>query len=118
MVNTFTTSGAVALKAGAGVSTALVDADYNSFINQAESYINVLTRVNYTNTYSSLDADKKLILDDAASSHAAIAAINYDMSGYPSLAVAQTTLDVNYTRLNDAMKLLKDKQHTDFLDTV
>ena len=37
------------------------------------------------------------------------------MSGYTSRAEAQTMLDVNYTRLTDAINQLKEKYTTDFI---
>lgn len=90
--------------------------DVEEFINQAESFINVSTRINYSDTYSTLNTDVKRILEDAASSHAAMAIINYDMGSYNTLAEAQTMLDLNYTRLKDAMRLLDEKKHTNFID--
>lgn len=112
-------SGAVLMKAGskhnAKFSGANSDALIDPLINQAESYINVATGVNFSDTYATLNADVKKILEDAASSHAAIAVINHDMSGYISRTEAQTMLNVNYTRLNDIIKLLKEKKGTDFV---
>lgn len=104
------------LKAGANVSAALTSANWNEFISQAESYLNNVTRINFSDTFAALNADVKDILEDACGSHAAMAGIQYDMSGYTSRAEAQTMLDVNYTRLQDAIKLLKDKKHTDFMN--
>ncbi len=116
MTETFTNSGIVKLKAGANVSTAITATQYTELINEAESYINTVTRVNYTDTYSTLNADVKKILDDAASSHAAVGAIQYDMSGYTSRAEAITILNSNYTRFQQAIAVLKDKQATDFIN--
>ena len=116
MTETFCDKAAVQLKAGANVSSSITDGQFTQLINQAESYINVATRINYTDTYSGLNADVKKILEDAASSHAATGAINYDMSGYTSRAEAQTMLNLNWARLSAAIKLLKDKKSTDFIN--
>ena len=107
MTVTMCDSGTVKLKAGANVNTDLDDDQYTELINQAESYINTATRINYTDTYAALNDDVKKILEDAASSHAAVGAINYDMSGYTSRAEAQTMLDVNWAKVEQAIKLLK-----------
>lgn len=110
MTETICDSGAVKLKAGANAPT-LTAAQYTQLINQAESFINVITGVDYVSGYAGLtDVDKK-ILEDAASSHAAMGVINYDMSGYTSRAEAQTMLDVNYSRFFDAIELIKDKKY-------
>lgn len=114
-------SGAVIKKAGANVSTAIISgwltaSEFENWIAQAESFINVATRTNYSDTYAALNTDVQKILEDAASSHAAIQAINYDMSGYTSRAEAQVMLDVNWARLAEAIKLLRDKKSTDFIN--
>jgi hypothetical protein len=115
MTETLCDKAAVQLKAGTNVNSTITDGQYTQLINQAESYINAVTRVNWVDVYAALDADLKKILEDAASSHAALGAINFDMSGYTSRAEAQTMLDVNYTRLTDAINQLKEKYTTDFI---
>lgn len=116
MTETMCDSGAVKLKAGVNVSTSLTAAHYTQLINQAESMINVLTRINYTDTYGTLNDDVKKILEEACACWAAMSAINYDMSVYTSRIEAQTMLDVNYAKFREQIKLLKEKQHTDFVD--
>lgn len=109
-------SGAVLAKAGKHHSlsgAAFID---TLFIPQAISYISTVSRINFSGAYAAFDADVKRILEDAISSKAAISVINYDMSGYTSRAEAQTMLDVNYTIMTDAIKLLKDKEYTDFIE--
>lgn len=115
MTETFCDSGAVKLKAGSNLPT-LTAAQYTQLINQAESYINVLTKVNYTDTYSGLDADLKMLLEEACSNIAAIYTIQYDMSGYTSRAEAQTMLNVLWDRVDKGIELLKEKQNTDFIN--
>lgn len=118
MTETFCNSGAVKLKAGANVSSSLTAANYTTLINQAEDYINVACKIpgiDLITRFSSLNADVKLIMEDACSSKAALAAIAYDMSGYTNQAEAQALLDVNYTIFSDCMVLLKEKPYTDFI---
>ena len=116
MTETLCDSGAVKLKAGTNVAT-LTAAQYTQLINQAEGYINSVTRVNWNDVYSTLDADVKQVLEDAASSKAAVGAINYDMSGYTSKAEAITMLNVNFQILQDAIRELKeDKVRKQILD--
>lgn len=118
MTETFCTSGAVKLKAGANRpndDTVLIDTDYTALINQAENFFNGVMRLDLVASYGTLPDDKKKILEDGASSHAAMAVINYDMGGYTSRAEAQTMLDVNNNRVTEAIKLLKEKAVTDFI---
>ncbi len=109
------TSGAVVLKAGKN-AVILPDADYTTFINQAESRINAVTRINYSDSYSGLNVDVAKILEDACSSLAAIPVINYDMSVYTSPSEAVAMINVNLDIINKSFALLKDKKYTDFIN--
>ena|SRR3990167_2332966 len=115
MTTTLCLSGAVVLKAGNFVSTALTDSNYTMLINQAESFIAASTRTDWVSLYSTLNTDKKKILEDAASSHAAVSAIAFNLSLYPTTAQAQTMLNVNYARLFDCIQLLKEEAVYDFI---
>lgn len=114
MVETFCTSGTVKSKAGKNVSVDITGAEYTEWINQAESAINIVTGVDYTATYATLTASKQKILEDGASSYAAMTAISYNPNAW-SLRTAQTKLDANWTRYVEIVKLLKEKKNTDFL---
>ena len=120
MVDTgiFATTAEVIRKAGANASSvSATEAYINDYITQAESYINAVTRINYSDSYSSLNVDKKAILKEAASNIAAMYVIEYDMSGFASLAEAQTMLNVLWDRAEKAINLLKEKPHTDFVSS-
>ena len=118
MTVTLATSGAVKLKAGANRptdDTVITATQYDTLINESESYVNSLTGVNWIDIYASLNVDAKYILEDAVSSHAALSVINYDMSGYTSRTEAQTMLNVNYARFKDAVDALKEKKVSDWI---
>ena len=117
MTTTFCNSGHVKLKAGANVSTALTDANYTTFINHAESFINDAVKIEGVDMvagYAALPANVKSIFEDCASSKAAISAINFDVTTYTA-SECQTMLDINYTIFSDCMKLLAEKKVTDFI---
>ena len=114
MVETYCTKTDVQLKCGTNAAT-LTDAQYTTLINQAESYINAIMRIDLIASYSALDDEKKKILEDAASSRAAYIALAYDQSGYTTGQVTNI-LNVNATLFNEAMKLLKEKYTTDFIE--
>ena len=117
MTETLCTSGAVKLKAGANVSTAITGDNYTDLINQAESYIVCLTRTDYVSTYSGLTASKKKILEDAASSHAAISAINYDMSNFTSRQEALIMINILWAKIDQCIKLLNDDNTRGYLNS-
>lgn len=112
----FATTAEIGYKAGAYKSaTSSAEAYTNSFIAQAESYINTVCKYNFSDTYAALNADTKAILKEVASNIAAMYVINYDMSGFTSLAEAQTMLDILWSRAERGLSLLKEKQYTDFI---
>lgn len=118
MVDTgiFTNRTEVLYKAGVGASTTSgAEAYTNSFIAQAESFINVWTRKNYSDSYASLNTDVKSLLKEAASNIAAMYVIQYDMRNFANLAHAQTMLNVLWDRAEKCMNLLKDKDNNSFL---
>ena len=118
MVETFCTSGSVKLKAGENVSTALTPAQYTELINQAESALNMeakISGVDLVANYTSYDADARKVLEDGASSHAAVSAIAYAPSGYSKIGEAAFIANVNWTRYLDVVRKIKDKTYTDWL---
>ena len=119
MTTTLCVSGACILKAGKNVSSDLTgttsDAKWTTLINEAEAYLNTITRYDLVGNYASLDAENKKILEMVCSDIAAMYGIIYDMSGYTSRFEAQTMLDVLRDKITDNVKLLQDKVHTDFL---
>ena len=112
---TYCDSGAVKLKAGSAVSSSITADQYSQLIQQAEGAINSVMKINFSGSYGTLNADNKKILEDAASSHAAISAIYYDTTNYSSKQ-ARTLANINYTRFFDAIQLLKEKAVTDFIE--
>lgn len=115
MATTFCDSGAVKLKAGLYVNDDITLAQYEQVINQAESFINVATRINYTDTYSTLNDDTKKLLEMTASDLAAIYIISYDLFSY-DIAEATTMQNVLHDRAKEAIKLLEDKKATTFIN--
>ena len=128
MATTFCVSGAVLAKAGAGVSDTIkagggssglaIGADYavDAWINDAESRINTNSRFNFTDGFSNLNSDTKLILREVASNLAAVYAITYDMGGYTSRSEAESIINVLLLNADEGLKQLKDKKQVDFID--
>jgi len=109
MVETLCDSGAVKLKAGANVSTAVtsIPATMTQFINQAEGDIAVDTGIDWVTLYSGISANFKQALEGACSNKAAIYAISYDMSGFTSRQEALNMLNVlwgSYDRATDRLR--------------
>jgi len=119
MVDTgiFATTAEVERKAGAGASaTSVAEAYVNDYMTQAESFINVATRHNWSDDYSGLNADVKGLLKEAASNIAAIYVINYDMSGYDSRTEAEDKINVLRDAALRAVAVLRDKKAETFIE--
>jgi len=113
----FCTTAEVERKAGAGASaTSKAEAYTNDYVAQAESTINAITRINYSDTYAALDLDVKAILRQTASDLAAIYVIQYDMSGYTSRVEAEDMVNILRDSALRGLSLLRDKKVTDFIN--
>ena len=114
-----TTSGACVIKAGANVNSLFTgtsaNTEWNTLISGAQATLIAATRKNWVTDYPTLTNEKKLILDEAVSSLAAIQAIAYDTAGYTSLGEAQTKLDVLRDTFERARNILEDKNTQDFI---
>lgn len=104
----------VQLKAGANATT-LTDAQYTDLINEAEGFVSASARYDYVTNYASVSAIGKTLLREVASSYAAIAVINYDMSGFTSRTEAQVMLDVLWSKVVEGINLLRDEKFRDFV---
>jgi len=112
----FATTLEVQYKTGAKASaTSNVEAYINSYMAQAESFINIAVRYNFSDVYATLNDDVKKILSEVSSNLAAIYVISFDMSGYTSLIEAEDMI----TMLRDAalrgISLLRDKKQETFI---
>jgi len=112
----FATTAEVQAKAGAGASTTYnVESYINQFMTEAESYINNVCEYNFSDNFATLNVDTKNILQEWAASLAAMQVIQCDLSTFSSLALAQTKLNVLYTRARECEALLKDKNKQSFI---
>lgn len=105
----FATTAEVQYKVGANANTTANAETYiNSFMTQAESYINVITNYNWSDVYSSLNVDVKGILKEAASNIAATYVINYDLTGFFSESEAQLRINYLWARAEKCIQFLKE----------
>ena len=111
----FATTAEVQRKVGANVSSVSnVEAFINQYMAEAESFINNVSGVNYSDTFDSLDGDTRDILKRWAVALAAIDVINYDTTGL-SQREAETRMDVLSDVANKCQAEMKNKRGSDFL---
>jgi len=116
MASIFATTAEVERKAGAKCSATSKAAAYvDDYMTQVESFINVVTRYNWSDAYVGLNADVKGILKEVASNLAAIYVIQYDMSGFTSRVEAEDMINVLRDAALRGLALLRDKKTQDFM---
>lgn len=100
-------------------TTATAEAYLNDFIAQAESEINVLCRTNFSDSYSSLNADVKGLLKQAASNLAAIYVLNYNPTGDDG-TLSRIEYEDRINILRDALlrnlSILRDQKAVTFIN--
>lgn len=107
----FCTTVEVARKAGAGASaTSVAEAFVNDYVSQVESRINLVTRFNWSDVYSTLNTDVKGLLKEVASNLAAMYVIQYDFSGYTSRVEAEDMINILRDAALFGQALLRDKK--------
>ena len=109
---TLCTSGAIVIKAGINVSdtASTSGAILEQFSNDAEGYINGITRYDWVANYNLIGTNFKTLLADASSCLAASYLIAYDMSGYTSRGEAESLINILYDRAFKAVEALKDEK--------
>ncbi len=118
MVDTgiFATTAEVERKAGANCSaTSKAEAYVNDYMTQVESHINAVCRFNFSDNYSTLNADVKGILKEVASNLAAIYVIQYDMSGFTSRVEAEDMINILRDAALRGLSILRDKKQQEFI---
>lgn len=113
----FATTAEVERKAGANASaTSKAEAYVNQYMTEVESQINVISRKNFSDLFSTLNADAKGILKEVSSNLAAIYVIQYDMSGFTSRVEAEDMINVLRDAALRGLSVLRDKKQQDFIE--
>jgi len=111
----FTSGGTVLKYTGANVSSiSSTEAYTNVYIFAAESEINVSTEYNWSDNYSTLNADVKGMLNKTAAMIAAMDVIHYDMSSIGVLE-ATTRCDILTYHINKNIEILKNKDKQSYI---
>ena len=112
----FATTAEVQRKAGANASsTSNVEAYINDYMTQVESYNNSFCRYNFSDNYSTLNADVKGLLKEVASNLAAIYVIEYDFSGFTSRLEAESMIRTLHRRAGEGLAILRDKKTQEYM---
>ena len=95
-------------KTGANVSLSYTDTMKTQMLLQAESVLNVMTRINWSDNFGTLNVDVKSIITNVTASLVAIEAIKYDMSGFTSRGEAESMIVVLREEAMRGIQILKE----------
>jgi len=112
----FATSDEILVRAGENYDTSVTEARINDLAAQSESIINVITRYNWSDAYSGLNADVKRMLSAASACWCANAIIAFNMSGFTSRTEAENIINVNRDEFLRLISVLRDKKAQDFMN--
>lgn len=112
----FATSDEVLVRAGENYDTSVTEARINDLCAQSESFINVMTRYNWSDAYSGLNADVKRILSETSACLVANAIIAFNMSGYTSRTEAEDMINVNRDTALRNLSVLRDVKAQTFME--
>ena len=111
----FATSDEILVKAGKAYDTGITEARINTLCLEVESYINSVSRYNWSDAYAGLNVDVKHLLSMLESDLVAMYIINYNMSVYASRSEAETMLNALRDRVSSAVKLIKEEANKRFI---
>lgn len=122
MGETLTSSQAVLIKAGNNISPTISAGNavrgkipVTEFINQCEGFVNVFSKYNWIDNYSTLNVDVRTILDMVVSDLAAIYVIQYDMENFASYLEPEDRINVLRDSALRGLAILKDKDYQNYM---
>jgi len=95
--------------------TGYTEANINSWCLEAESYINVLCKFNFSDHYSTLNADVKAILQEYEARYVAMSAISYNMAGFTTRSEGEDMIMVHSYRLEKIEEILKNQDKVTYI---
>ena len=118
----FATKAEVDAKAGENVdTTGWTEANINAWCLQAESYINTVSRQDWSAKFSApatttLNATVWHLLGEAESNLVAMYGIMYNMAGFTTIVEAEDMINLLWARFQTCMRLLEDQKVVDFIN--
>jgi hypothetical protein len=112
----FATEAELDAKAGENVDiSGWTEANKNDWIAQAESFINITARNNFSDDYATLNVDVKRVLSEAASNLVAIYGIQFNMAGFSTRIEAENMINILWAKLQQNIEIMKDDRTIKFM---
>lgn len=98
-------------------ATGYTEGNINAWCLQAESFLNVLAKYNFSDKYAaSINGDVKYILTEYAARYVAICAITYNMAGYTTRTEAENMINVHIYRMKQIEYLVANNNYMTYLN--
>lgn len=114
---TMASSLAIIREAGANISStaATSEAILAQCSDNAEGFINVSARYNFTSLYPTAASSAQFLLKNTAAKLAAVDVIKYDMTGFPTRTEAESRINVLWAMAQQNINLIKEDMNRDFM---
>lgn len=96
-------------------ATGWTDANKTAWGLQAENFLNVMCRYNFSDNFASLNVDVKYILSEYVARYVAVCGIAYNMAGFTSRIEAENMINVHLYRMRVIEKLLTDQKSVTYM---
>ena len=97
-------------------TTGYTEANINMWCLEAESYLNVLGKYNWSDKYASLNADVKYVLGEFEARYVGMCAIAYNMAGFTTRTEAENMLNIHIFRMKKIEELLLDQKYITYIE--
>lgn len=95
--------------------TGWTDANKTAWGLQAENYLNILCRYNWSDNFAGLNVDVKYILSEFVARYVAVCGIAYNMAGYTSRIEAEDMINIHVWRMIELKELLADQKAATYM---
>jgi len=95
--------------------TGWTDANKTAWGLQAENYINILCRYNFSDNFGTLNVDVRNLLSEYVSRYVGISGIAYNMSGFTSRIEAEDMMNIHLYRMNKIEQILVDQKGVTYM---
>jgi len=109
-------SGSAVILAGKNVATGMPESTWTSWISGSESFVNLVSRYNWSDAFATLNDDVRYVIADTVARDVAIKAINYDMSGYTTRIEAEDMVNILRDGLLRNVSLLRGQKEVTFIN--
>lgn len=96
-------------------TTGYTETNINNWCLQAESFLNALSKYNWSDKFASLNADVKYILAEYSARYVAVSAISYNMAGFTTRTEAENMVNIHIYRMKQIEYILSNNNYNTYI---